>query len=541
MFPFFILFCLLGLVQAYTTFNTNCTLPSDPPSFNYVSSPNSRGTLDIAWSCLFTIISCTWTIQHPNIPWQREHVTPGVFGWLKWKCLNYQVFVGWFLGTIIAPEYLLMKCLDDYLRAKKGLKDFAQFANEDNVEWTASHHQFARMGGFVMRTHVENCIAQYNDKYVQTEMKGNRDSGGERSQSLSSLPSPTDEERAVVNQDLSPSLVPTHKEEPQTRQKVNIKERYHPEGGWRSKGPNPFYLQPSDILMLRRERVISRLPEISEEEIQDRSKADGLMRIIAMVQIFWLCIQVITRAVAKLAVTQLEVATVAFAICAILIYILSWDKPKGVNIPTTLLNVHDSGEKAHALLANTANQRNDDSFLESHHNRMMDFTWPDLGSSAWGFGTAGIIFGSLHLAAWGFVFPTQIELTLWRVAAIYCTCVPMLVLVFILCAKFSKVSDWDHEIKEHWESPRLAEARNSLQKHLDSPNPKSLWRFFREFWRSSKWLFLLVGLVSLVYWTLIIAYIVARLYLLAEMLRTLAYQPSSAYAGTWTVNIPYVS
>ena len=38
-----------------------------------------------------------------------------------------------------------------------------------------------------------------------------------------------------------------------------------------------------------------------------------------------------------------------------------------------------------------------------------------------------------------------------------------------------------------------------------------------------------------------LAYVVARLYLLVEIFRTLAYQPSDAYIGTWTVNIPYVS
>jgi hypothetical protein len=46
--------------HAYIRFNTSCTVLT--VLINFVSSPDSRGTLDILWSCLFTIITCTWTI-----------------------------------------------------------------------------------------------------------------------------------------------------------------------------------------------------------------------------------------------------------------------------------------------------------------------------------------------------------------------------------------------------------------------------------------------------------------------------------------------
>jgi hypothetical protein len=58
--------------HAYTRFDTTCTLPT--VLVNFVSSPDSRGTLDILCSCLFTIIACTWTIQHLNIPEQRNNL-----------------------------------------------------------------------------------------------------------------------------------------------------------------------------------------------------------------------------------------------------------------------------------------------------------------------------------------------------------------------------------------------------------------------------------------------------------------------------------
>ena len=528
MFSLFIIFCLPRLVHAYNSFKTNCTLPSDTPAFNFVSSPNVRGTLDIAWSCLFTIISCTWTIQHPNIPWQREHFRPGALNWLTWKLSNYFVFLWWFLGTIIAPEYLLTKYLDDYIQAKRGAKKFAQLASDDNVEWTPSHHQFARMGGFVMRTHVASFSTQYSDKSVQTEKKSHENSDGAIVQTISPFPSQADKERDFANHESSASSVPMQKEAPQAHQKINTKPTYTPNGGWKSKRPNPFYLQPRDILMLRREGVLSRLPDITEEEIQDRSKADGLMRTIAMIQICWLFIQVITRWSANIAVTQLEVSTVAFAICAIIIYVLSWEKPKGVNIPITILKIHDNGEKAHSLLSATLGTK---LYISVHQERTMDFTLPETEATPWGLGITGVIFGGIHLAAWDFIFPTQIESILWRVAAIYCTCAPIVVLL-----------NWSRKLNLYWRSPKFTKARIKAEIYLANPSSfSSLQDLLVACWRCSRLFFILFFFYFLAIHVFLLAYFVARLFLLVEMLRTLAYQPTSAYTGTWTVNIPYFS
>lgn len=64
------LLCFATLAQGYTNFDTKCSTPENPT--NFVSSPDSRGTLDILWSCAFMIITCTWTIQHLNVVEQRE-------------------------------------------------------------------------------------------------------------------------------------------------------------------------------------------------------------------------------------------------------------------------------------------------------------------------------------------------------------------------------------------------------------------------------------------------------------------------------------
>ena len=62
-----------------------------------------------------------------------------------------------------------------------------------------------------------------------------------------------------------------------------------------------------------------------------------MVPLIAVVQIVWTVVQIITRATRHLAISQLEIAVVAFAACAIITYALNWSKPKSVQVPFTLL------------------------------------------------------------------------------------------------------------------------------------------------------------------------------------------------------------
>jgi hypothetical protein len=77
--PSLLLFAVVA--QGYETFHIQCTSPST--TVNFVSSADKRGTRDILFSCLFTIIACTWTVQHLNVPEQREGRDPGWLGDIK--------------------------------------------------------------------------------------------------------------------------------------------------------------------------------------------------------------------------------------------------------------------------------------------------------------------------------------------------------------------------------------------------------------------------------------------------------------------------
>ena len=78
------------------------------------------------------------------------------------------------------------------------------------------------------------------------------------------------------------------------------------------------------------------LPKISKEDILDKNKSDNLSKTIAILQALWMLAQIVGRLIVDLPVTLLEVNTLAHILCAIIVYILWWDKPKLINEPTKL-------------------------------------------------------------------------------------------------------------------------------------------------------------------------------------------------------------
>jgi predicted membrane protein len=91
-----------------------------------------------------------------------------------------------------------------------------------------------------------------------------------------------------------------------------------------------IHLLTQDIVLLRSKGLLPKLLHIILEEINDKSKSDSFIRAIIVVQIIWIVIQTIACTFCSFEISQLEVAVIMFAICAIIIYGINWEKPKGV-------------------------------------------------------------------------------------------------------------------------------------------------------------------------------------------------------------------
>jgi len=100
------------------------------------SSPDTRGTGDILWSCLLTIFLCTWTSICVNVPPLKSTTR----GQLARKLLV-------FFEALCGPEFIFHTALGQYKAAKRSIQDFADIGH---LGWTLRHGFFADMGGFVL-------------------------------------------------------------------------------------------------------------------------------------------------------------------------------------------------------------------------------------------------------------------------------------------------------------------------------------------------------------------------------------------------------
>ena len=92
-------------------------------------------------------------------------------------------------------------------------------------------------------------------------------------------------------------------------------------------------------------------PDTTEADIQDRSKGDVLFKLIAILQTSWFIIQCIARGQQRLALTELELVTLALASLNAVTFAIWWHKPLGVQEPMKIYlksevrNVRDAAQQ----------------------------------------------------------------------------------------------------------------------------------------------------------------------------------------------------
>ncbi len=120
---------------------TNNTLPpcySQPrvPFASFVSSPNTRGTIDLLWSCFLTIFLCTWSVQRLEMPSPRD---------TAWQRFRRKLAVTTF--AVIAPEGICQLSAEEWVAA---LLQVRRFHDHGFPWWTMKHAFFSYMGGFAL-------------------------------------------------------------------------------------------------------------------------------------------------------------------------------------------------------------------------------------------------------------------------------------------------------------------------------------------------------------------------------------------------------
>lgn len=76
-----------------------------------------------------------------------------------------------------------------------------------------------------------------------------------------------------------------------------------------------------------------KLPRLTREEIQDKSKTDLLIKAAVVLQVGWILIQIGARLALGLPVSELELVTIVFILCTATVYCFWWHKPLDVRTP----------------------------------------------------------------------------------------------------------------------------------------------------------------------------------------------------------------
>ncbi|KAF4616601.1 hypothetical protein D9613_008288 [Agrocybe pediades] len=263
--------------------NTNDSFSSIPDTLFSSSFPRDadltppcpRQRIEIIWTCVSTILAASWVSVHPNIPDAQESKIK--------KTLRRIELMIW---AILTPELIILWALRQWYSARLMEREFADFEDIELEPLTRKILRMLKELGYQLRLRRDKPLKPETSCWTRThgfflQMGGFmlRDEGeGKNNRVL----------------------------------------------GWESL--KEYYKQ----------RRLD-LSDITEDRINDHSKADGFAKGLALLQMFWFITQCVARLFDKnLILTELELATAALAVLSFAMYLLWWNKPFNAGLPITI-------------------------------------------------------------------------------------------------------------------------------------------------------------------------------------------------------------
>ncbi|CAG5144639.1 uncharacterized protein ALTATR162_LOCUS1580 [Alternaria atra] len=253
--------------------------------------PNERGTFDILSTCLITLILCVWTALHLNIP---DHGKTSVTHMAKRKTV-------WLVVGLFAPEFIVLLAFQQWLSAKQLQSEIAKIA-----ERTRPRDKMTDREDMGPAAHVDKEEGNNTDSYS-------------------------------IEDDVSPRPL---------AEWTKIHAHYALMGGFAfSTHRSEINILPDDITraVLTTQGLLhiikyfpDLIPDISEEAIEDKSKASALAKTLVCLQATWFVVETIGRLATSYPISLLEMNTLVHALCCLAVYIAWWDKPLDIEESTLI-------------------------------------------------------------------------------------------------------------------------------------------------------------------------------------------------------------
>ncbi|KAI1192934.1 hypothetical protein F5X97DRAFT_315863 [Nemania serpens] len=407
-------------------------------TIGWQASPTERGTLTLVYSCVITIFTCTWTVLHLNVPGLDDELWEIAIRKAKWMAIN-----------ILIPEFIFAKAVCDLRLALNDLREFddnlkREYEDNPGLAWTEKHENFEHTyswqvdygprAGLLYRF-LGLQLPVSRDRLVEiTAKRGDNSPNATSSPKLESVSrfrttrSWTLAHAYLANMGglmyLRGSDVQENKLHYHVLSGVKLSDRYE----WRRVGYSRHRSDDHPLHGL----------VLKKEDIEDKSKADWLLKCFTVLQVIWLVLTVVVRGVEGLPVTQLEIATVAFSISAIFTHAANWWKPKDVSRPILIkkpcdgevsrANIFNPAQKFTLRLTNLTDAKVSTARIDLEARVRNDITWMEEGVPLIFsiMAVSSLVFGGLHLIAWNFEFPSRAELMLWRVSGLTSAILPLI-------------------------------------------------------------------------------------------------------------------
>ncbi|KAJ8508651.1 hypothetical protein ONZ45_g9095 [Pleurotus djamor] len=190
-------------------------------------------------------------------------------------------------------------------------------------------------------------------------------------------------------------------------------------------------------------------PRFEEADILNVTKGEALAKTIVLLQVIWFVSQLCGRVIQRLAITELEIMTLAYATICAMLYMLWFSKPYDVQRPIFL---DESSHHPSMPRYETLEFRDFlvGAWLWPVHGRIVgdsdfSFNFDEINAQNLALLISATLFGGIHLLAWNFEFPSRLELMAWKIASLCVSLVPVvfsfLVGIFVTLVDFLEKKD----------------------------------------------------------------------------------------------------